>query len=293
MNDEGEKIFVNRRGRKQTVDNTEPITDSEVRSDTKKPKCIVKKPRKKSAKKQLKRWQKISIAILVLLLASPILLGESLRLVYGNSSRTAIRELEELVDSKVMPIQQNDNLTAQQLQSIADNLKIIRDKTCAGGLVDNAAALYPRAKSAHGECLQERRQLANLTSPMQDMSAQLAYLKKLKPIVEAVTVSSEDQYAVISSQHENWKNTAGRLKDLKPPTSFLEVHASLTTQSSKISDLWTKLSQAYEARDSIAFQTTEQDLGKAYEDFRAHTSKFQTIVTSTQAKIISAYSQSK
>lgn len=290
MNDEGEKIFVNRRGHKQATDISDEMAEFETHKHVKKAKKSTKKPRRKTARKPLKRWQRITItAIALLLVSGPILLGEALRFVYDNSSQTALSEVNSLVDSKVMVVQKSDTYSAQQLQEIADNLKITRDKTCDGGLADNAAAIYPRAKSAHDRCLEVRRKLANLTAPMQDIAGQLLYLEKLKPIVEAVVVGSEDQYAVFSSQQENWKKTSERLADLKPPTSFLDTHESLTKQSSAISDLWTKLSQAYDAKDSSAFQANESDLGRAYEDFRAHTAKYQVIIADTQSRASRAY----
>lgn len=286
-------VFVNRRGRRLSVDTdmTEEIAKFESNKSTQKhaPMKIPKKTRQ-----SLPRWQKTTlIVLLIALVIAPLVLGEVVRVSYDSSAGSSKSKLNSLIELKVMSAQKADNLTAKQMLDIAADLKQLRDSTCAGGLMDNIATLYPRAKSAHDRCLAVRAGLASLTQPVQDLGEQLNYLEKIKPLIAVVGSEQSDQYAVIAAQQENWKNTADRLGQLSPPTSYRQTHDAFVEQVLNISELWTKLGQAYDARDAAAFGAGEADLAKAYEELRTYSAKFYEISAKTERLAQENYSKTR
>ncbi|NCU41094.1 hypothetical protein EOL73_05070, partial [Candidatus Saccharibacteria bacterium] len=64
MNVKNKNIFVNRRGHKRAVDMSDEMEALEAHKTIDKS----KKPTKKTVKKPLKRWQKITIVVLIALL---------------------------------------------------------------------------------------------------------------------------------------------------------------------------------------------------------------------------------
>lgn len=291
MSSDSEKSFVNRRGRKQGLDMTSEVADFELQTKTSpdKPKFSLKMPRVR--KKLSRRWRVVVVAALIILVITPIVLGEMVRLSYVQSLASAKSSLSELVRSKVTTAQSKDDLSSGDIGEIARELQSIRDSSCSGGLVDNIASVYPRAKSAHDECIALRGVIAGLAAPMQDMYEQLEYLEKLQPITDIVSRDQGDQFAVLSAQQENWKSVADKLKQLSPPTSFRENHESLHKQADQIAELWMKLSKAHDVQDAEAFRATEVDLAKSYEAFRTFSDKFKLDIGKSQSQVSSAYAK--
>ena len=281
-----ESKFVNRRGHAKLIseDDVLQIDGEPVVTKAHKNKALrVKRPRRRV---HLARWQKATIGIILFsLLALPVVVGEIVKADYENSAANAIRQVNDLTNTVVLPQQKNPALTAKEMATVVESLAATRDSMCSGAFVDNMATLYPPAKTALEACLQTRNKVDALASAMADSAGQLAYLEQLQPIFSATEQSEEERFAVLTSQQENWRSLVDGLKQLNPPTSFRPAHEALVQKAEAVANSWTEVVNAFSAQDSAAFATASAKVTTTYGELRATADAFQSAVNATQTKL--------
>lgn len=271
--------FVSRRGREESSEISQiPTEPSRVKSE-------------QPNRKPVWRWRYAFILLVLVLtvFAVPFLVGEYLRSDYEASAKNAKQEVEQLVREVVLPSQAQAEIGAENIQAVASRLHVIRDGMCKGAFFDNMAGLYPRSKSALGNCQAVRSDIAALARGVDGLAAQAAYLEKLHPILQRLSPSGEEQFAVFSAQHDNWKTAIDQLKKLNVPTALVDLHSKLIDKSSEISGLWNTLSIATSEQSTDSFIDTEKKLSIAYEGFRALEGEYAKQLIATQDDTINAY----
>lgn len=249
------------------------------------------KPQKspKIRRKRHLRWSRkrtlILIAILAIIVIIPIILGEILRGQYLVSASDAKNALHSIIEKDVLPLQKKADLTAKELSSVTDTLEKIRDDMCPGSAYDNLAMLYPRSKSAHQACIDQRGKIASLVTQLRDMENVLRYIEALRAALAPVSGTGKDAFAVIATQQTNWQTVSHTVQKLSPPTVLAAAHQQLVTHIKTIVEGWSKLNIANNNQDASAFKAAEKQLTKGYEAVRATESQFIESVHGKQATI--------
>lgn len=293
MNDE-DKYFVNRHGKKMSLDGaaleTPPPEEKFVppTPQAEKPTEKPKKIRKKRNKKPMKKILLIFLVILLGLLLVPLVGGELVRARYISSRDGAKAQLVEYATKTVVP-QQKKRVTLAQLSEAAKKVETIRDDACDGGLTDNLAMMYPRAKTAFDECIGFKLKIALLAVNLREMESQVRYLQSLAPALSTATKPTTDEYAVISAQLANWQTLNEELGKLSPAATQRATHDQLKLQTKAIVDAWSALNTANDNQDAEAFADAEKKLGEAYEAFRTSSSDLSALFNTTQTNITTSY----
>lgn len=277
--------FTNRRG--HDVSSVQAALDSLPEPAPKiapvAPKPVRRKRRKLRVNKRVVGGFVVVLAIAAL---SPVLIGEYVRFSYANDVTTAKKSVSELLSS--IKQQQKSGATSQLLLTSNNKLAVIADKLCAGGLFDNIAKLYPRSTAAYADCNAYREKLANLDLYLKEAGAQMLYLEQLKPLLGGVTKPLEEQFAVFTSQQENWQTFVSSFQQLSAPATFQGAHASLLVQAQSIRDLWIALVQASDVYDSAKYSEARGKLTAAYAAFREQTAEYTSAISANQLSISSA-----
>jgi hypothetical protein len=286
--------FVNRRGRQVLTSQelgTIRLDDEPEEKVT--PKAVERAARHRTRRHiRLKRWQAgIFLGVVVLVLAAPVLIGEYLRGDYDASARDAKQRVQAIAAGTAKTQQNNPKLIAKDMNSVVQQVGVIRDGMCKGDFFDNLAGLYPRAAEALKRCSVAREKVASLARELSTMQQQKAYLEELQQITTALAPSSDEQFANLAAAQEKWSVAAEQIKQLNPPTSFREIHTKTATLSASLASEWVKLNNANSAQDTAAFRTAEEALTKDYEAFRALMGEYQQAIAATQQRLTGAYTK--
>lgn len=294
-------FFVSRRGRQVGVHEVDlgGIDIEKDKEQTDKVETQVRtKPAKQSPRpKQHIGWSRkkktIITAIVIALLLLPVVLAELVAAQYTSGVDGAKRDLASIVNSSVLPAQKKDTISADQIRNVGDKVNDIVAHMCRGGLLDNAAQLYPRAKSAHSQCKAEQSKYAALASSLYALEAQARYLEKVDGLVKPVATPITDEYAVIGAQQTAWQAVADGIKELSPPDAMKSAHSELLAHMTATAGAWSKLNTANNSQDATAFQEAEKTLSSEYEAVRATSAQFTSVLADTQAKITASYNALK
>jgi len=233
---------------------------------------------------RLSRLQLRSIIIVILVvILTPVLVGEYVRGTYEASVSTAKNSVKNLFAAELLL--QKKSVTSKTLSDVNSQLSVTRDGLCPGGFLDNLAKLYPRAQHAYDDCSAYRSNVAALQDSLTTSAAEMTYLEQLQPLLTSVSQPLEDQFAVLSSQQENWQVFVDKLNQLSVPVSFTSAHTGLSTQASVIRDQWIALVQASNAFDKAAYSTARAKLTDAYVAFSAQTASFKDAVSISQSAL--------
>jgi len=231
-------------------------------------------------------------AIVIVLIAIPIITGEALRAQYVGSAASAKEDFKRLVNTDVRPQQKSAELTSKQLLVTITKLETIRDAMCPGALWDNVATLYTRAQTAHSACIAERGRIASLSTQLRTLQKELAYAEFIDTALTQVTAPSTDAFAVISAQQDNWKQAQEKIAKITPPSELVAAHLQLTTAARTIVDGWSQLNIANNEQNTDNFAAAEKQLGEGYDAVRASKELFankmiaqQNVITVTAQKI--------
>lgn len=252
------------------------------------------KPQQPKAPRSISRKKVIVTAVVVaLILALPLVAAELVVAQYRSGVTSAKADLQELASQTVLPLQKKTTVSADQLRGVATHVNDIVGRMCRGGMLDNAAGLYPRARTALSDCKEAQRSYAALTSQLYGLEAQARYLERLGVHLKPVTTPITDEYAVIGAQQAAWLAAAESIKKLSPPDSMKSAHADLLTHVSAIAEGWSKLNAANDAQDAVAFTDAEKLLSTEYEAVRSSSTQLLSVVSDTQAKLSAAYNALK
>lgn len=291
MSSEKETEFVNRHGKKVSVDGAELVEVPRAAAPTEvvRPQKVEKtqKPRRKRSRRKL-----LLVLILVVagLLIAPVLAGEAVAARYTSSYKTAKSELVNFATGTIVP-QQKNQMTLAQVTQAMEKVEQIRDGVCEGGLTDNIANLYPRANTALQECISFKQKVAAVASGLRGIESQVRYLESLEPVLEPVSKGTTDEFAVISAQLENWKMLGETLAKLSPAASQRASHDQLKAQASTIADGWSALNTANSNQDATAFADAEKKLSTSYEALRSSRTALVKTLLDAQARLTTNYKQ--
>ena len=299
---DSQEFFVSRRGRQVGVhevdlkgididsDNASGATVERSRRATRPEKSSQQpKPTRSISRKKVI----VTVVVVAILLALPLIAAELVVAQYRSGVTNAKTDLQEYVSQTVLPLQKKTTASADQLRGVATQVNDIVGRMCRGGMLDNAAGLYPRARSALDDCKEAQRTYAALTAQLYGLEAQARYLEQLGAHLKPVTTPITDEYAVIGAQQTAWLAAAESIKKLSPPDSMKSAHADLATHVSAIADGWSKLNAANDAQDSVAFTDAEKLLSTEYEAVRGSSAQLLGVVSDTQAKLSAAYNALK
>lgn len=301
--EEEKTFFVSRRGHQVGINQVD-LKDIDVESDqtspeTNRPAVRAKDLRKKPVKtiestpRPRSRLKRVLVVIIILVIALPITVGEIVTAQYRSGTSNAQQELSELVTRSVLPLQKKSAISADQLRSTATEVNDIATHMCRGGLLDNMATLYPRAKTELDHCKTAQTKYAALTSGLYELEAQARYLEKVGALMKTVTTPMTDEYAVIGAQHSAWQAAADELKKLSPPASMGTAHKELSTHVAAVTDQWSKLNVANNAQNASAFLEAEKALATEYEVVRTASAGFGSALGATQANVTKSYNALK
>lgn len=291
MSSEKETEFVNRHGKKVSLDSAElvevPRSAAPIQVARPQKAEKVQKPRRKRSRKKILL---VLVLIVVGLLIAPILAGEAVASRYTSSHRAAKTELVNFATGTMVP-QQKNQMTLAQVTQVMEKVEQIRDGVCEGGLTDNIANLYPRANKALQECITFKQKVAAVASSLRDIESQVRYLESLESVLEPVSKGTTDEFAVISAQLENWKMVGETLAKLSPAASQRASHDQLKAQANTIADGWSSLNTANSNQDAAAFADAEKKLSTSYEALRSSRTALAKTLLDTQAKLTTSYKQ--
>lgn len=298
--DDKPSFFVSRRGKQIGVHEVdlggidiekdkEQVGKAETQVQTK----PVKRPLRPRQRTGWNRKKSIITAIVVIILLLPVALAELVTAQYTSGIDGAKGDLASIVNSSVLPAQKKDTVTADQVRTVGDKVNDIVAHMCRGGLLDNAAQLYPRAKSALTQCKSQQSQYAALASGLYALEAQARYLEKVDGLVKPVATPITDEYAVIGAQQTAWQAVVDGMKKLSPPDAMKSAHSELSVHVSAAAGAWSKLNTANNSQDATAFQEAEKTLSTEYEAVRATSAQFTAVLADTQAKITASYNALK
>lgn len=303
MKDNGEEkgeFFVSRRGRHVGMHELD-MTDIDIDTDnvgekkTKKREESVKVsapkiPKSKRQRHVMSRRTKIIIvAVVVLLIAIPLAGLEFVAGQYRSGVAKANSDTKSLVNSTVLPAQKKGSVSADQLHQIADKVNDTLSHMCRGGLVDNIASLYPRAKAEYDKCKSTQTKYSSLVSGLYELEGEARYLEKLDACVKPISTPITDAYAVIDAQQETWQQSSDCMKKLSPPTQMAAAHAELAEHTLAAAAAWLKLSTAAGAQDAAGFSAAEKALASEYEVIRGTAGRFNGSLATTQNNISASY----
>jgi len=295
MNGDGKRPlgFVNRHGHQtdfESVDLTDVAIDAEP--TTTEPSNEMKKGDKRLAKLRRRRhlkWSRkktlIVVAIAAILIIVPVVTGEILRVQYLASADSGKSALKAIVTNDVMPLQKKSDLTSKQLSGVTDKLEQARDGMCPGGFLDNLAMIYPRSKSAHETCINERGKIASLVTQLRAMEKILAHIESVNVALAPVTAPTTDAFAVIATQQSNWQSVSENIQKLTPPTELKLAHDQLVAAVKAVTDGWSKLNVANNEQNAANFQAAEKQLTDGYAAVRVSREAFTKVITDKQSAI--------
>lgn len=276
-------------------DSTVLSPDPEATVTTKKPRPK-KKPEKPSGDTPIRRkrsfaWSRqktlIVIAVIILLVAIPVIVGEVLRGQYIASASSAKSTVQRL-STEALDLQKKDTYGSKDLRALTDKLEHARDEMCPGALLDNIALLYPRARDAHQACIAQRTKIATLATHQRDMVNMLSYIESVNALLERVGTPTGEAFAVVATEQSNWHSATDELKKLSPPTTLKTAHDQLLAATTSIADGWSKLNVASNDQNAADFQAAEEQLTKAYDAARASKAAYMDAVKNKQAAISTA-----
>ena len=290
--DEQPEFFVSRRGRQVGLHEVD-LKGIDVEAD--KPsvavpaKKTVKQPRATPKTPRSRRRTILIVAIVVAVLLLPVAGAELVAAQYRAAGAAARDDLSQLVNRDVLPLQKKADVSADSVRSIAAKVDGITGKMCRGGLLDNAAGLYPRAKTALEQCKASQRRFAALSGGLFTLESQARYLERLGSVVQPVTTPITDEYAVIAAQQSAWQEASEKLAKLSPPTAMSTAHRDLLSHVSAVAKGWSELNTANNDQDAETFTEAEKTLATEYEAVRGSSEQFSAVLRDTQARVTAAY----
>ena len=277
--------FTNRRGHSLVIDDeevlmVEPVIDPVLPVTTKKPLHRARQPG------GLVKWLVLIVGSVLLLVIATF---EIVRFSYVTSVEAARRQVDELVNSDVAAAATQSPLASGTISNLQARFKDISMSLCPGGLLDNYATLYPRAKQALDGCTDYRSRVESLVKELGGMADATQYLERLKPILAPLAEPLQDRFAVLSSQQESWRLAMTDLKDITPVAEFQSAHYVLVERVSVVVETWTGLVAASNARNSASYRELRDQLPGMYAAVRVSADELEKVLSAVQTRLTNAY----
>lgn len=288
--------FINRHGHKANL-NTIDLSDVSVENDgivhhTSETDTTDKKPKPVRSSRTFK-WGKrhtlITAIVVLLLVGVPVLAGEVLAANYRSGADSVHSRLEKLVTDKILPAQKAGTIKASTVSEASAAIDDLRSSTCGGGLADNLAMLYPRAKSAHDDCIRRTNQLSDLSSNLKKFESHARYIESVVAAAKTVTTPGTEPYAVVSAQQTNWQQARDAIDKLHAPSDWRTQHDDLKKGFKTIAAGWSALNSATDAHDKAAFEAAEKSLNSGYESIRKIVDQLDIALLKTQSDVTAVY----
>lgn len=288
--------FVNRHGHKKEDLNKVDLSDVSIETDGEiqvlEPAEMTKTDTKPMRRKRQFTWGKLQWIItgvaVAILIVVPVVSGEFIAAGYRTGAASVHDKLAAIVKDDVMPAQKQTTIKPSALGDIATKIDNLRSSICAGGLTDNIATLYPRAKSAHDDCIKKAGQLTNLSTAMKRLQSEVQFITDMQNATKAVTAPLSEPFAVTDAQQTNWQDTQAKLDKVHPPVEWQEQHRTLTRYAAAIAQGWSALNTAQNAQDKNGFEEAEKTLDRAYDGFRTTVTQMNGALQETQSSLTTA-----
>jgi hypothetical protein len=304
--DEQPTFFVSRRGRQVGVHQVD-LTNMDIESDESTPaqQKDVKHPKASKVKekrgkiktaRQPFKWSKkkiIVLAVVLIVLSLPVVAAELVVAQYRKGSESARQDMSSVVNKTVLPAQKQSALNGEQIRSMATQVNDIVAGMCRGGLLDNAAGLYPRAAAALSDCKSNQALYAALVSELYSVEKLARYLEAMDGAMKPVATPITDEFAVIGAQQSLWLAADEDLKKLSIPDEMRSAHASLSTHVTAVSAAWSALNTANNEQDAAGFTEAEKKLASEYEAIRTVSGEFSEVLNKAQSELLASYSKLK
>lgn len=282
--------FTNRRGHELSVE--DDIVELTVPTNSPVQAPVVRKPhikRRRHVAVHLPwKWIGIVIAAIVLIVLFTL---EIARMSYVSSVSSAKSKVADIVTTQVAAAEKQSPLASQTITSLSNQFRSVSASLCPGGILDNFASLYPRSKQAYDDCTKYRSKVETLRAALDETSAEAAYLEQLAPLITPTVQPLADQFAVLSSQQENWKGIADGIKAVTAPVSLQGAHMLLQQQVEAVSSIWVELVAASNDQDSPRFIAARDKLDASYAAVRSSADAMETVLSATQTQLSGAYAQ--
>lgn len=288
--------FVNRRGHKADDLNKVDLSDVSIETDGEvevlEPAEMTKTVPKPMHRKRNFTWGKlqwiITGIVVAVLIVVPVVSGEMIAAGYRTGAASVHDKLAAIVKNDVLPAQKQTTIKASALGDIAAKVDSLRASICDGGLTDNLASLYPRAKSAHDDCIKKAGQLTSLTNAMKRLQSEVQFITDMQNATKAVTAPTSEPFAVTDAQQTNWQDTQAKLSKLHAPVEWQAQAGSLNKYAAAIATAWSALNTAQNAQDKAGFEAAEKALDNAYDGFRTTVTQMNGALQETQNSLTAA-----
>lgn len=229
------------------------------------------------------------LGVILVILSLPVFMGELVAAQYAEGARSSRKELDKLIETQVLPMQKKKSFMAADVRRVGEDIDAIANSMCRGGLLDNIASLYPKAKKSLQECSRTQASYMTLMGTIYAIETQIKYLENVNKQLEPISTPLTDEFAVIDDQESKWNSVVDGLKKLSVPEIMGPAHAELTEHASSIIDNWKKLNAANAAQDNAAFLQAEQKLASEYEALRSVSSLYESTIVDAQTKLTASY----
>lgn len=219
----------------------------------------------------------------------PLLAAELVTAGYRTGVSSAHEKLKSYVDSAVLPVQKKDHVKADELRTVARGVDGIAHGMCRGGLLDNIAALYPRAKDALGSCKAVQTEFSSLVANLFTLEAQLRTIERANVCLAPAIAPTGDGYAVLGAQRELWHKASECVRGMSPSDQLRKTHGELKKHVEAVADAWRRLDESNSSQDSAGFMSAEKELATEYEAVRATTADVLEVVRVAQQDVIAVY----
>lgn len=295
--DKSDATFVSRRGRKVGMHELD-MTGIDIEKDesiqprpakVKPAKAVVTAPR--SSSRTFSRRKFVVFAVLLALIGTPLLGAELLAVQYRAGVRGAHERLSGYVKSTVLPAQEKNQIKADEVRGIAQEVDGIANSMCRGGLLDNVAMLYPRASDALDSCKTAQSEVSSLVSQLFTMESQLRTIERINVCLGPAVAPVSDGYAVLGAQRELWQQASECVGDVSPSRELRKAHTQLESHVDAVASAWQQLDMSNASQDSAGFVAAEKTLASEYEAVRATAADVSEVVRSGQRGVTAAYSK--
>lgn len=292
---EEQEVFVSRHGRRTKLDNVDlsgvniedeptrkPAPPSEITSPKVRLRPEIHLPRPHMSRRQI-AFTALGIVVAILL---PLVALELIALQYRANGEALRKDVANIGTTIALPAQKS---SAQDgLDKTLSALASKRDGACRGGVLDNIAFLYPRAKDALAQCNAARADVSQLTTHLSHLKDIQAYSNSVSEILKPALAASESPYAVLPDQVATWQAATGKLKVVNAPGELKSLHDSLKQLVGNIETQWSALNSANNAQDQAAFSAAEAKLGSFYESMRELSPTLTEITLKVQSDVTMA-----
>ena len=273
--------FVNRHGKKLTVDSAVDEIAGQRITIHEMPQSVVSEPKVRRSLPKLhvsKKFAFIVVIILIVVALGSLLAVDAVKREYLSQTaamKTSVQNLASKPSS-------TETSAKDAVKGVSSQLTA--STSCSGN--STITSLYAPARAASDECHRVATTYSSLKASLSTMASVVTYLDAQKAdLAESLAPPADGAYAVIPAQAAAWKAGYDKLVKLSPPSQLTSAHAALLKRMKVVVDAWAELATAQNAQNIANFTAAEAKLTKAYEGLRASGDDLNQVVQTVQKAI--------